>query len=86
MAQVLERASEGERAVIAKSNYAGDIGKIDPQMEFIVSAKCEHNQGQWVCLTHKMSFSNQFVKDTHIHAGKHKLGWFCAFCGTVQVP
>ena len=86
--QVLEKVAEGETGQVAFGNYAGDIGEIEPPMDYVVAAKCEHDSraGQWVCMTHKMTFSNQFCKDSHIHEGTHRLGWFCNHCGNVQVP
>lgn len=86
MTQVLERVEVGESIEVHKSNYAGDISRLPEPVKAVVQAKCEHNSGQWVCSTHKMSFSNQFCKDSHINSGKHRLGWFCSLCGTIQVP
>ena len=39
---------------------------------------CEDKtSGHWYCTTHKKAFLNQWEKDSHIHRGKHTLGWFC---------
>ncbi len=44
--------------------------------------------GGWVCTTHGIRFSNNFSKDSHIHArpSAHTRAWFCGVCGTLQVP
>lgn len=86
MAQILDRVAAGETVVVTKSNECGTVGKYDKPVTFTVQGKCEHNNGRWVCATHKTVFSNQFCKDSHIHAGSHRLGWFCFQCGSVQVP
>lgn len=42
--------------------------------------------GNWVCVTHKKEFHNQFQKNTHIHEGKHVLAWYCFQHGCMEVP
>lgn len=51
-----------------------------------IHTKCEHNRGQWYCVTHREFFANQLQKDGHIHVGTHKLAWLCHDCGTLQEP
>jgi hypothetical protein len=54
-------------------------------MKFTVGAKCEENQGQWVCTTHSEVFRNQLGKDSHIGTGSHVLAWACLSHGA-EVP
>lgn len=85
MAQILERVNEGDEVTITKINDRGHlVGR--PPLHLTVTSKCAHNSGNWVCATHKMTFSNQFCKDTHIEKGTHTLGWFCNECNNLQVP
>ncbi len=46
--------------------------------EVTVKASCgdKHN-GHWYCATHREHFENQFMKDSHIRQGKHRLAWIC---------
>lgn len=86
MSQVLERVDVGEQITVTKVNYAGDVSTNPSPWKRKAEAKCEHNTGYWICATHKMTFTNQFCKDTHIGSGKHRLAWFCLECNSVQVP
>lgn len=52
---------------------------------YTVAEKCEQNAGQWICITHKQVFRNQFMKDSHIFTGRHLLAWICFEHG-VETP
>jgi hypothetical protein len=87
MKQELSKVDVGDRVTVTKINDRGDIIGRTP-LKYVVAAKCNHNSrnGQWVCATHEMKFSNQFCKDTHINTGQHQLAWFCFDCNNLQVP
>jgi len=55
----------------------GEITKVLPPCDI-------KDQGYWYCTTHKQAFSHNWDKDTHIHRGKHVLGWFCLLHGLEQ--
>jgi hypothetical protein len=86
-------AQEGEtyRALIGEQPYYDeDEGWLDsriPSERFdVIGPKCTHDEptaGFWCCITHGTTFTNQFQKDMHIHAGPHVLAWLCLEHGLV---
>lgn len=54
-------------------------------VDYLVSASCEENRGAWYCITHRTSFPNQLMKDSHIQRGVHQLAWVCLSHGP-EVP
>jgi hypothetical protein len=79
----ITRATEGMELTL-KHGPSGTPAK------YTVGPKCEHNFGNWVCVTHGKAFLNQFEKDSHISErtgprGKHVLAWLCAHHGP-EVP
>jgi hypothetical protein len=52
--------------------------------EYTVKPSCG-GRGSWFCLTHKVLFTNQFQKDSHIHKGTHEMVWICIEHGP-EVP
>ena len=60
----IQRAVVGDRYMLGKH-------------EWVVQSKCEHNDGNWVCITHGEAFATQLQKDSHIDSGHHKLAWNC---------
>lgn len=51
-------------------------------VSYVVSGKCEREEGYWYCATHDEMFANNMSKDGHIEKkGKHHLVWWCLLDG-----
>lgn len=67
----VEACKAGEKV---KITYPG----AKPRSEEVeVKPSCGKNNGHWYCVTHQEGFQNNFMKDTHIRNGKHRLAWIC---------
>ena len=82
----LTPVTKGQRIEVTHVNDRGDVVRLTEPDQYRVFDKCDHNNGIWICATHKQRFTNQFNKDTHVHRGTHQLAWYCATCNQVQVP
>lgn len=44
----------------------------------VVKEACENKGGgHWYCVTHHEHLMNNFMKDTHIEKGDHRMVWIC---------
>lgn len=64
------------------SAIEGTIAKLpgtSKQIEVSVKPSCGGEAGHWFCITHKMNFSNNFMKDDHLNIieGDHIMCWIC---------
>ena len=86
--EYVKAAEVGMKFVHTHDYWTGEKFDRGQRAEATVAAKCEDGKGgHWVCLTHGMSFANQFQKDTHIGPGKVcTLAWFCVTHGVPEVP
>lgn len=56
-----------------------------PAVKQDVQKSCgDLHSGHWYCLTHHEHFENQFMKDTHISKGVHRLVWICHVHGVPE--
>lgn len=77
----VEAAKEGQ--TFEYETYRG--GKKNVKEAATVRPSCGGQRGAWFCITHGISFRNQFEKDTHISKGDHVLCWICLEHGA-EVP
>ena len=74
----VEEVKAGEQVTVTYRGYK------DRTETVVVKLACSNNNGVWFCITHQEGFWNNFMKDTHIEEGDHRLVWICGEHGVEQ--
>lgn len=78
---VATKTRENVRAVKAAEIYELPSGFPVHDKEHVVKPACERTEGQWTCVTHRLTFANNLQADLHespeLDDSVHVVGWWC---------